>query len=516
VTSVSISSLLAEAADSAEIAFGPMGAPESVRKSLDSFEGLVGGSADAAEIITILTNDATSVAILLKAIHDRVPLISLPAPPSHGRDRAAYELLIRGVLARSSSKGIVASDLNANALRQLGVSAIGHSELGSLGPLSVSGSKFTLTQFTSGTVAVPKPVTLDDAQLGGNVVAICRALQVQEGDSAVSWLPLSHDMGLVGMLLTSVISAHPTLARRTRLTLLEPATFLRRPQVWPDLLAQTGASFTAAPDFAFRLLASSTTHRARDLSRLRVAIVGGEVVRAGTLNRFADDYRSWGLREEAICPAYGLAEIGLCATMTPPHERWREASGPMSTSGWSLPQSWISSGRPIEGVEVCIAPTSGRIRLRSAYLGTRGYSDSRFGCEKQWYETGDVGFIEDGWLYVTGRDDDMAVVNGRNVSLCEIDVAVREAAGVRRGRAVALQADSGEVVVVVEAAAAHRSDEVRRNARRASVSAVGVAPTEVLIVRRGSIPITASGKVRRREALRLFRLGAFSAAGSMK
>ena len=235
-----------------------------------------------------------------------------------------------------------------------------HSELGSR-PLATPGATgFVLVQFTSGSTGTARAVAVDDTRLGANVIAILQTLQPHPGDALVSWLPLSHDMGLIGMLFTALAAGAPRWTGDAHIVLLDPTTFLRSPGTWIEALSHYRGSFTAAPDFGYRLAVRRQPACDVDLSRLRCAIVGGEMVRATTLEQYTAAFASHGLRRQAPCPAYGMAEVGLAVSINPPEQDWRDrtvsvsalASGRVSTPGRRGDELRIVAWAALPGYEV--------------------------------------------------------------------------------------------------------------------------------------------------------------------
>jgi fatty-acyl-CoA synthase len=333
----------------------------------------------------------------------------------------------------------------------------------------------------------------------------------------VSWLPLSHDMGLVGTLLVSIAATSPSWADTGLVVLLDPTAFLRRPALWLEAIDRWGGTFTAAPNFGYQM--ATRRPASVDLSRIRCAIVGGEITRADTLESFVACYRDCGLDALALCPAYGMAELGLAATMTPPDEHWRNrslstaalADGMIGAAVADEPATFlVASGRPLPGYELrCDADddSTGQIAVRGPSIGVDGRTGDGLADDHGWYHAGDAGFVDDGWLYVCGRTDDYLVTHGRNIYAPAAEAAVGELDGVRNGRVTAVGLPNGDWVIVAEPSgpapevAADR-DALRREIRRAAVRLTTAQPDDVILVARGTLPLTASGKLQRSEVRR--------------
>lgn len=220
-----------------------------------------------------------------------------------------------------------------------------------------------------------------------------------------------------------------------------------------------------------------------------------------------------------------MAEIGLAATMDAGNRAWRElpvdliqlADGVLDAGSGdkSTTAMLVASGRALDGYEVRVdaaAGQTGRVEIRGPSIGKDGLNGTSFAGENGWLRTGDLGAVIDGWLYVTGRDDDYIVASGRNIYAPAVEEAIGKVASVRTGRAAAIALTTGEWVVVAEPASrqALSAEEVRsitRDVRRATIAACGSQPNHIAIVGRGAIPVTSSGKLQRAEATKRFVVG---------
>jgi acyl-CoA synthetase (AMP-forming)/AMP-acid ligase II len=508
-----LSELVADGAERTRFVFGSLGAPVATGRLVDAGIGHFTADADADRVAVLLTNDRPTVEVVLGAITAGSVLVSLPLP-GRGADVEAYASFVKDVCASHQIAEIVVADGYADLLEGLGVPVRRHSELGNRPLALAAAGQFQLVQFTSGSTGTPKPVVVDDVLLGANVAAILAVLQPQPGDAVVSWLPLAHDMGLVGMLLAGLVGGGSRWAGRGDIVLLDPTTFLRNPASWLEALDHWAGSFTAAPDFAFRLAARRPPATELDLSHLRCAIVGGEVVRAETLQTFVSALRQHGLRERALCPAYGMAEACLAVTMTSPEQDWRTRSVSMAALAdgqVSEPRRdddalvLVSSGQPLPSYEVtCPSPDSGTgtIAVRGPSIGIDGATGQGFADAAGWYAPGDTGFVDGGWLYVCGRSDDYIVAHGRNVYAPAVEAAISGVGGVRPGRVTAVDLHTGEWAVVVEPAGHEvpgttQAETLSRSIRRAAVGVSSAKPDVVVIVAPGGLPLTSSGKLQR-------------------
>jgi acyl-CoA synthetase (AMP-forming)/AMP-acid ligase II len=367
-------------------------------------------------------------------------------------------------------------------------------------------------QFSSGSTGRPKGARLGSAAIAANVLAMIDHLAPHNrGAVAFSWLPLSHDMGLIGTCLTILASMGPPWRSR-RLVLMPPERMVARPSRWLQACSELGATVTCAPNFALDLvLAHARTVAATiDLRPLRVLIVGAEPIAAGTLRRFGRTLAPLGFDELALCPAYGMAEASLAVTMVPPCERWRATAG-----GPGEPEV-VSCGVPLRGLEVR-APigrdAAGPIAVRGASLlsGYLGHAASPLDGDG-WFATSDLGFLSGGALHVVGRADDVLVVAGRKLPPEPLEETAARHEAVRPGGCAAIPDGCGGYVVVAERRRSSARADLReacRWIRRELSVRRGVAPTAVVIVSPGSLPRTPSGKLQRR------RLGQLHGRGEL-
>jgi fatty-acyl-CoA synthase len=463
-------------------------------------------------VAAILTNDAPSTGLLLGAIEARSRVVSLPLP-ARGADPGGYLAFIRAALRATGAPEVIARSDIARLLASAGIEARSHDDAMTGPPLADVGPGFELVQFTSGSTGPPKPLLVDEDVLVTNIAAILRRVVPRPGDHTVSWLPLSHDMGLIGMLLTSLAAVDPSWPTDTSIVVLPPEQFLRSPARWMDAVDHWGATFTAAPDFGYRL-ATRGARRGLDLRRLRTAIVGGDIVRPSTLEAFDEAFRPLGLAPEALAPAYGLAELGLAASITPVEDRWKRVSvdGVDGVDGVDV----AASGTPLDGYRVEIT-SDGQVAIAAPAIARPLSGAALPAAFGQPWVTGDLGHLTDhGDLVVTGRVDDLLVINGRNVHAPTIEAAAASVPNTREGRVIACGLPDGTWLLAVELArGATGSDQpaMQRSLRRACVSAAGLAPDHVAVVAPGALPFTTSGKARRHELRRRFLDGTIAPAG---
>lgn len=392
---------------------------------------------------------------------------------------------------------------------------------------TVAPDELGLVQFSSGTTRDPKPVALTHQAL----MAQTRTLNgfwpdtEQRRHSGVSWLPLYHDMGLIGCVFT-------VLERPSTLTLIPPELFVARPVVWLRALSKFRATVSPAPNFAFSLCVEKVRDadlRELDLSEWRAALCGAEAVVPAVLRRFADRFAGCGFRPEALTPVYGLSEAALAVTISDLGEpfRTRSMSRQQSGNAPSHERELVSVGRPLPGFEIqvrdefgalLVDEEEGRIWIRGPSL-MKGYLNQPQATaavlRDGWLDTGDRGFLYDGELYVSGRAKDVLIVRGANHAPEEIEAMVTELESVRTGCAAAVgylpeDADREQVWLFVE-----RNRDLSDREREAVIAAckhrvlahIGIAVDRVEVLDPGILPRTSSGKIRRQRALELFLAG---------
>lgn len=358
----------------------------------------------------------------------------------------------------------------------------------SLGP-----GDLALLQYTSGTTDRPKGVAISHGALAANAHAIATGLRLGPSDVGVSWLPPHHDMGLVGALLTTVFHPYPVHVLRTE-------AFLMRPGAWPALVAEVGATVSAAPNFGYELCAKKARLDDADLGAWRAALSGAEPVRPATVRRFEERFAAHGFRGTATTPVYGLAEATLAVTFSDPDAplRARDVDG----------RSIVSVGRPVAGTEVRVrgGRASGEIEVRGPSLMQGYFRDDRASADALvdgWLRTGDLGALVDGELFVTGRSRDLVIKAGRNIHPEDVEAVVAELPCASGGVAAFARDNattgSDDLVVRVET---RLRDEAARAAAAAAIrgevlAALDVKIDDVAFVPVGSLPRTTSGKIRR-------------------
>lgn len=388
-------------------------------------------------------------------------------------------------------------------------------------------------QFSSGTTMEPKPIVLTHRQVLAGVGRILDAILTSHPEGpdlvhgGVSWLPLYHDMGLVGCVLTAL--AHPG-----PLTLIPPEVFVTRPAVWLQAISRYKGTISPAPNFAYALCVDRIKDQELegvDLSSWRMALNGAEPVSPAVLERFIERFRPFGLRPEALTPVYGLAEATLAVSFSdvgrPFHwqrferrELTERGEARLDDEGQPL----VSLGRPLPGFSLRIVDREGRSELGSDTLGRvlvkgpsimKGYYGNPEATAATmadgWLDTGDLGFIHQGELYLYGREKDIIILRGRNLAPQDIEQSLDGLDGLRAGCSAAFGVfsdDSGSELLVVLAERARDfvgdEDELARRAAGRISRRTGLVAHQIVILSPGTLPRTSSGKIRRSQARELF------------
>lgn len=499
--------LIAAGAPGARLRFAQSADKVSAATLMEAGSRLQWSSGAATALIA--TNDQVTVEVVLGAICQGTRIVSLP-PPGRGQDTSSYVEFVDRARKHHAFESVVARPDIAALLDGAGVKATPNTERRAAALAAPASDGFSLIQYTSGSTQSPKAILHSEDTLAANLEAIIERLDPRPGDGAVSWLPLSHDMGLVGMLFTGISCARADLIGTADIVMLDPQQFLRRPSIWMEALSETATTITATPDFGLRL--ATAAYRAGvglDLSRLRCVIVGSEIVRHDTLTEFSAAFRQRGFSSSALCPSYGLAEAGVAVTMTSPQREWHALDlSTAALTGRAIAgvdhrkhrTRVVSCGAALADYEVRVAGRDvGRIEIAGPSLGSEAITGNLL-AQSGWLATDDVGFLSEGDLFVCGRDDDYVVAQGRNLYAPAIEQAVAEVSGVRSGRAVVAGLVDGRWAVVLELdhdAGSKTAAAIERAVRVAAVEACDVQPDLVVVLQRGELPMTPSGKVQR-------------------
>ncbi|MFB9596310.1 fatty acyl-AMP ligase [Saccharothrix longispora] len=397
-------------------------------------------------------------------------------------------------------------------------------------PVEVDEDMPALLQLTSGSTADPKAVRITHGNLWSNAEGMRVAAALDPGsDVMVSWLPLFHDMGMVGFLTVPMLLG-------IELVKVTPPDFLARPTLWPDLISRYGGTITAAPNFAYAIVArrmNGVDDGAFDLSALRLALNGAEPIDPVAVKAFTDAGARFGMPAECVLCAYGMAETTLGVAFAPLFSGlavdWVDP-GELEAGKRAVPvapdtpnaRAFPLNGPPLPGLEVQVVDESGAVRgeREVGQLRVRGEAvtpgyltvDGPLATQDAdgWLDTGDEGYLVDGQVVVCGRRKDVIIMGGRNIYPTDIERAALSVPGVRAGNAIAVRLDAGtrreRFAVVVESKLAGEDDAVKALSKEISarvVDAVGLRPFSVVVLKPGSLPKTPSGKLRRSSAASL-------------
>jgi fatty-acyl-CoA synthase len=398
-------------------------------------------------------------------------------------------------------------------------------------PVDVDPDQPAFLQFSSGTTVEPKAVMVTHTNLLANLTMMqeCLAYRGEEeiDGGCVCWLPLYHDMGLVGCVYLGMY--YPG-----NVTYMGPDTFLARPAIWLRTLSRYKSSISPAPHFAYSLCAAKIKDEEMegvDLSHWRAALNGAEPIEQEGIQRFTERFARWGFKPTAMTPVYGLAEAGLGVTFTalddlPKFTEFsREGLWNGGTAHLGPGRRIVSVGRALPSVDVTIRDDQeaivpegrvGRIWVNGPSI-TKGYWNSPELTANiirgEWLDTGDLGFFHDGELYIAGRAKDLIIIRGRNYAPQEMEELLLDVEGVRKGCAVAVstmvEGEGEQLIILAEKDPRSKRPEADVTADISSriLQGLSLKPRDVELLEPGTLPRTSSGKLRRSEALRQFLAG---------
>ncbi len=388
-------------------------------------------------------------------------------------------------------------------------------------------------QFTSGSTSKPKGVVVTHGNLAHNAWAVMReGLDSNDEDRGVSWLPLFHDMGLIGFVIAPI-------HHRVPVTFMSPMTFLKRPATWLEVLSKHRGTITYGPNFSYAITAKRVRERdmeGLDLSHVRVAGCGAEPIQADTLRGFADRFAKIGFEESAFVPSYGMAEYTLAIAFSRgiPTDRvraetlWAEGAARPAEEGDDPAElvEIVGCGPAFDKHGIRIVDTETRAVLAERRVGEievsgpsvmQGYFEMPEKTretvnEEGWLRTGDLGYLVNGEIYICGRAKDVIIVNGKNYYPQDLEWAGSEVEGVRTGNVIAFSSSKEglgreAVVVVAESKRAEGRDALAMDIKTQIAKATGLTVDEVLVVDAGTIPKTSSGKLQRAKARSLYESG---------
>ncbi len=397
-------------------------------------------------------------------------------------------------------------------------------------PVRVRASDTALIQYTSGSTGDPKGVVLSHANLLANIRAMGIAMKATSRDVFSSWLPLYHDMGLIGAWLGSLYFAVPAV-------IMSPLSFIANPARWLWAIHNYRATLSAAPNFAFELCLKRVTDddiKGLDLSSLRMVVNGAEPVSPSTIARFAERFGPYGFAPEAMAPVYGLAENSVGLAFPPPGrapiiDRVRRRT--LTERGFAQPATaddetaaaFVACGQPLPGHQIRIIDETGREaperqQGRLEFKGpssTAGYfrnpEKTKALFQGDWLDSGDLAYFADGDIYLTGRVKDVIIRAGRNLYPHELEECIGNVDGVRKGCvAVIAGADATtgteRLIVIAETRLTESAtrDELKKRILSASGAILELPPEEIVLVPPHAVPKTSSGKIRRAATRELY------------
>lgn len=460
-------------------------------------------------------------------------IVAVPAPAPRGkRSRARFEQ----IMTDSAPDLVLADPQTARDLARTDMVApvvvLRHDPDGrdhaSIAPAT---GEIAMVQYTSGSVNTPKGVVLTSSNLLANLDAMADSMCMSADDVVLSWLPPQHDLGLIAGILLP-------LHLGSRGYLMSPLTFAEEPMRWLTAISRYGVTASGGPDSAYELCVREAAQGiAPDLwlGSLRIALNGSEPVRARTIRRFTQTFGRYGFAADAMRPCYGLAEATLFVTAARPGTAVRVKQCASDVLGQAVARQpvpgervaeVVSCGQPPAGTMIEITDpvtgstnpngTVGEIVVRGPGVAAGYWGACAFDPDDPTrLRTGDLGFLEDGELYVIGRASDMIIVRGRNIYPSDVELAAGSAHPMLDPACVATIADdnvSGAGFAVIaeyrgRACDVHAEDfaEIRRAVVTAVAEALDLAPTRVVMVAAARLPRTTSGKIRRQEIRRALR-----------
>ncbi|MCO6431153.1 MAG: fatty acyl-AMP ligase [Deltaproteobacteria bacterium] len=476
----------------------------------------------------------TFVILFLAALHSGIIPVPLAPPASFGgldvycaHLKSIVDVTgLSHILTSSPIKRII--DLDEKARIELSSNVLSQAKF-DIEPASISRDSIAFLQFTSGSTLQPRGVTVTHGNLIANMHAIVERLAIRPDDITCSWLPLFHDMGLIGMLLTPIFIGIKAI-------LMPPSMFLKRPLEWLKAISDGRCTISYAPNFAYGLCVKRVPDSELQnlvLSSWRVAGCGAEPIDYRTIENFCDKFKKCGFNARAFVPSYGLAEStlavafediehGMKVDAVKRHSLARGVADP--ESGGNSAVKIVCCGRPFAGHELMIAGDNlspcperviGEILVRGPSI-MKGYYNNQeataAAMHEGWLRTGDLGYLVGGKLYVCGRKKDLVIIAGRNYYPSDIEAMVSQVEGVRTGNVIAFSISGEgvqeELVIAAEIAAGiERGRELVEAIRSHLLETLGVKASHVLLLRPGTLPKTSSGKLQRQRAKELYVAG---------
>ncbi|MBB4154678.1 fatty-acyl-CoA synthase [Sphingomonas jinjuensis] len=494
-------------------------------------------------VALVAETGAEFAALFFGAVYAGAWPVPLPLPTSFG-GRDSYIEQLRVQLASCEPVMLIyppeLAPMAAEAARLVGTTGVDWSEFATRDAPAAElpqadGQAIAYLQYSSGSTRFPHGVAITHHALLNNLAAHAHGMAIDGEDRCISWLPWYHDMGLVGCFLSPI-------ANQVSVDYLKTEDFARRPLAWLDLISRhPGTSLSYSPTFGYDICArrmSSQTKAADrfDLSRWRVAGNGADMIRPDVMQAFVDAFADAGFNASAFLPSYGLAEATLAVSLMPPGEGIRvelveetqlSGGGDLGGNDGPRPQRFraiVNCGKPVRDMEIEVREEDGT-PLPSGAIGKVwcrgpsvmvGYFRDQAATDAclvdGWLDTGDMGYMSDGYIYIVGRAKDMIIVNGRNHWPQDIEWAVEQLPGFKAGdiAAFAITTPSGEETpaVLVQCRSLDDGERTRlRDEIRERVRAVTGMNCVIELIPPRTLPRTSSGKLSRAKARNLYLNG---------
>jgi fatty-acyl-CoA synthase len=491
-------------------------------------------------VALVAETGAEFAACFFGAVYAGLWPVPLPLPTSFG-GREAYVEQLKVMLASSDPQLFLCAPELLTYAEEAGADrgvaardwdSLSEIEVGTAELPTPDADEVAYLQYSSGSTRFPHGVAVTHRQLLSNLHAHGVGLKIEDKDRCVSWLPWYHDMGLVGCMLSPI-------SLQMSVDYMKTEDFARRPLAWLDIITRNpGNSVSYSPTFGYDICARRMSSQTRaedrfDLSRWRIAGNGADMIRPDVMQAFVDAFADAGFQASAFCPSYGLAEATLAVSLMPPGEGIRlelveEAVLNGGSSGADgRPRRYravVNCGKPVEGMEIEIRGDEGtalpdrsigRVFVRGTSVMHSYYRDPEAtdACLKDnWLDTGDMGYMSDGYIFIVGRAKDMIIINGRNHWPQDIEWAVEQLPGFKSGdiAAFAITGPSGEetpaVLVHCRVSDPTERGRLRDDIRERVRAITGITPIVELVPPR-SLPRTSSGKLSRTKARNLYLSG---------
>ena len=459
------------------------------------------------------------------------------ATPGIGYKSEVYGNLINKILKASRAENVIVSqdihtsiiDLTCNNIRVIPFQLTDCVSSASFSPVINASDDTCFYQFTSGSTGNPKGVIVSYDNLLNNIKGMADRIQLSASDQVVSWLPLYHDMGLIAKVILPLIL-------QVSVAYIPTSMFIKNPKIWFKTIAQFKATISFVPNFALSLIYERYKHSDLnnvdlhnvDLHSLRAIGCGAEPINAKLVEKFLSRFEVCGLKKTVFLPCYGMAEATLGMTMSQPGSLYnsiyidkenymnnrvvvinKESSAP----GILL----VSCGTAIDNHSIKIVNKEGEdvgsdVVGRVVFKGpsvTRGYvhndAATQLLYQNDWLNTGDLGFIHQGEVYISGRIKDVIIINGRNIYPQDVESYIDLLDVTRIGGSVAFEVDDGALKSYVIVCEVRKIDPyIKDNIVTICRQQIGVLPKDIVFVKRGAIPKTTSGKVKRAESKNLY------------